>query len=50
MKLYKVDHIDNLAVCNDGSPGIYYHRPGAKDGSNKCALLPFEAINLSCSV
>lgn len=35
MDLYKVDYIDELAVCNDGSPGAYYYRPGTPASSNR---------------
>ena len=35
MQLYPVAHIDALAVCNDGSSGVYYHRPGTADNSTR---------------
>lgn len=28
MQRYDVAHIDDRAVCNDGSPGVYYYRFG----------------------
>ncbi len=28
MTRYDVSHLDAEAVCNDGSPGVYYHRIG----------------------
>lgn len=27
-------HVDQLAVCNDGSPAAYYFAPGSGDGAN----------------
>lgn len=35
MQLHNVSHIDELAICNDGSPGAYYHRPGIGDGATR---------------
>ena len=35
MQLYKVSHVDPLAICNDGSSGAYYHRPGVGDGATR---------------
>lgn len=29
--------VDPLALCNDGSPGYFYFRPGTGNGTNKCA-------------
>lgn len=37
MQLHTVTHVDQLAVCNDGSPGAYYHRNGAVDNSTRYA-------------
>jgi len=37
MRLYAATAADPLAVCNDGSPGAFYHRPGAGAGADKCA-------------
>ncbi len=47
MQLYTVAHIDPLAICNDGSPGAYYHRPGTEDGSTRCLLLNVASASLS---
>ena len=38
MQLHTVTHIDALAVCNDGSPGAYYHRPGTAGNSTRLAV------------
>ena len=35
MQLYTVAHIDAVAVCNDGSPGAYFYRPGTADNSTR---------------
>jgi hypothetical protein len=37
MQLHTITHVDQLAVCNDGSPGAYYHRNGAVDNSTRYA-------------
>ena len=36
----KVTDIDSKAVCNDGSPGMYFFRPGTGTGANKCVFSP----------
>ena len=41
MRLYTTTTVDAAAVCNDGSPGAFYHRPGVGDGADKCGLLQF---------
>ena len=40
MRLYATTSVDAAAVCNDGSPGAFYHRPGVGDGADKCAAAP----------
>lgn len=37
MRLYATTPVDAAAVCNDGSPGAFYRRPGIGDGADKCA-------------
>lgn len=37
MQLHTVAHVDELAICNDRSPGAYYHRPGTADNSTRHA-------------
>ena len=38
MRMYQTTVDDPAAVCNDGSPGAFYHRSGVGDGADKCAL------------
>lgn len=38
MRMYQTTVVDPAAVCNDGSPGAFYHRSGVGDGADKCAL------------
>ncbi|KAK9902182.1 hypothetical protein WJX75_007070 [Coccomyxa subellipsoidea] len=38
MQLHTITHVDQLAVCNDGSPGAYYHRNGAVDNSTRWVI------------
>lgn len=38
MELHQVTHVDELAVCNDGSPGAYYHRPGTSASSTRWVI------------
>ena len=40
MKWYPVTTTDPLAVCNDGSPAGYYHRPSSLPSQGKCVCLP----------
>lgn len=39
MELHQVTHLDEMAVCNDGSPGAYYHRPGTAANSTRHVCL-----------
>ena len=47
MRLYATTPVDAAAVCNDGSPGAFYHRPGVGDGADKCAAAPSPAVPLN---
>ncbi|CAL8465970.1 g5506 [Coccomyxa elongata] len=38
MELHQVTHLDEMAVCNDGSPGAYYHRPGTAANSTRWVI------------
>ena len=35
MQKYEVTHLDDKAVCNDGSSGVYYHRIGSPLNSTR---------------
>ena len=35
MQKYEVAHLDDKAVCNDGSSGVYYHRIGSPLNSTR---------------
>ena len=47
MRLYATTAVDAAAVCNDGSPGAFYHRPGVGDGADKCAAALSRAVPLN---
>ncbi|KAK9839253.1 hypothetical protein WJX81_004396 [Elliptochloris bilobata] len=38
VKEYATTAVDAAAVCNDGSPGAFYHRPGVGDGADKWVI------------
>ena len=44
MRLYATTPVDAAAVCNDGSPGAFYHRPGIGDGADKCVAALIRAV------
>lgn len=49
MQLHMVAHVDALAICNDGSPGAYYHRPGSPSNSTRL-VIGLDSVNFTCFV
>ena len=49
MHKFDVAHIDDKAVCNDGSPGVYYHRIGRPLNSTRCEAASSCFCSLACT-